>query len=127
MGAKVEIHLGLHPGLIEIHQLQRCKSKTPLPCALVHARQFAQTHFRGHHDISMVIMDEAEERQRAPPIKPRRARLGIRPDAACSEPSPKAWPVAQWNLIGIVVGSEPRRAVAEGIHDLDNRAWLDFQ
>ena len=32
-----------------------------------------------------------------------------------------------WNLIGIVVGSEPRGTVVQGVHDLDGNARLNFQ
>jgi hypothetical protein len=67
VSAKIEIHLGLHPGLVKIHNLQTYESEFHLAFALVHAGNFAQADLRGYDNVGIEIIYEAEER-----LRPRR-------------------------------------------------------
>jgi hypothetical protein len=67
VSAEVEIHLGLHPGLVKIHNLQTYESEFHLAFALVHAGNFAQADLRGYDNVGIEIIYEAEER-----LRPRR-------------------------------------------------------
>ena len=61
--------------------------------------------------------------------------LAVKPAGTCRlslvlealDPSPEARAESQGNLIGIIVGPEPWRAAAQGVHYLDSDTWLSFE